>query len=93
MEDGVVLGTVVASEAHACLKGIRLLLVQPVDRHGAHKGTSIVVADASQAGIGQRVHFVYGREASLALPGAPGPVDAAIVAIVDGSDPAWQVPQ
>ncbi len=78
-----VLGTVVATRKHASLEGVRLLVIQPHDHAGRPDGEPIVAADPLQAGVGDTVEWITGREAALALPVPFSPVDAAIVAIVD----------
>ncbi len=84
MQLGRVTGTVVATTIYPGLEGVRLLIVQPLDRHLAAKGRPVVAADGvAMAAPGDVVSVVASREASLALSGAPGPVDHAIVAIVD----------
>ncbi len=78
------MGTVVASEKYAGLEGIKLLIVQPLDRDLRAAGEPVVAADATaQAGPGELVFIVASREAALALPEAFVPVDHAIVGIVD----------
>lgn len=89
MELGKVIGTVVASTIFEGLQGNRLLIVQPLDRHQNNRGTPVVAADGvSMAGPGDLVAVVASREASLALPPPPGPIDHAIVGIVDAVE-AW----
>ena len=89
MELGRVTGTVVASTVYDGLEGARWLIVQPLDRHLEPRGRPIVAADGvSMAGPGELVYVVASREASLALPEPPGPVDHAILGIVDAVD-AW----
>jgi ethanolamine utilization protein EutN len=84
MELGRVTGTVVATTIYQGLEGAHLLIVQPLDRHLKPRGNSVVAADGvKMAGPGDLVAIVASREASLALPPPPGPVDHAIVAIVD----------
>jgi ethanolamine utilization protein EutN len=86
MDHARILGEVVASRKHASLDQVRLLLAQIEDADGKPLGEPIVVADALQAGVGERVWVVHGREGSLALPVPFSPVDVAVVGIVDGSD-------
>jgi ethanolamine utilization protein EutN len=81
---GIVTGTVVAARKAAGLEGKKLLLVQPVDEHGAAVGDVQVAVDTVQAGVGDRVTLVGSREAALACDPWFVPVDAAIVGIVDG---------
>jgi microcompartment protein CcmK/EutM len=83
MERALVTGVVVATRKHESLAAVRLLVAQPEDAAGHPVGEPLVVADALQTGVGQRVWLVHGREASLALPVTFSPVDVAIVAIVD----------
>lgn len=78
-----VLGTVVATFKHESLEGVRLLVIQPQDDEGQPDGDPIVAADPLQAGRGELVEWVTGREAALALPDTYSPVDAALVGIVD----------
>jgi ethanolamine utilization protein EutN len=84
VELGRVTGTVVATTIYQGLEGAHLLIVQPLDRHLKPRGNPVVAADGVRmAGPGDLVTIVASREASLALPPPPGPVDHAIVAIVD----------
>lgn len=82
MELARVIGTVVATRKHAALDGVRLLLIQPLDHLGQKQGDPLIAADAVQAGIGEHVRWINGREGTLALPESFTPVDAAIVGIV-----------
>ena len=84
MQLGRVRGTVVATVKSPGLQGIRLLIVQPLDRGGKDEGEPVVCADATfAAGAGETVYFIGGREAAVALPEPFVPVDHAIVGIVD----------
>jgi ethanolamine utilization protein EutN len=84
MQLAKVIGTVVATERYAGLRGIKLLIVQPVDRRGREAGRPVVAADAvAMAGPGELVYVVGAREAAQALPDTFVPVDHAIVGIVD----------
>lgn len=79
-----VIGTVVATQKVAGLEGVRLLLVQPLDRAQRPAGSPVVAADAvHMAGPGELVYVVAAREAALAMPEPFVPVDHAIVGIVD----------
>ena len=80
---GKVIGTVVATQKDENLVGIRLLVVQPIDDQGEPNGEPHVATDTLGAGRGDRVFLVGSREAVEALPDIHGPVDAAIVGIVD----------
>ena len=84
MQLGRVMGTVVASVKAEGLEGVRLLIVQPLDRQQRPRGNALVAADAvAMAGPGELVHFVAAREAAQALRETFVPVDHAIVGIVD----------
>ena len=94
MQLAKVIGTVVATRKHASLEGVRLLLIQPRDHHGFPVGPALVAADPLQAGVGDIVEWITGREACLGLPVTFSPVDTGIVAIVDhyfGDDEAGGV--
>jgi ethanolamine utilization protein EutN len=81
---GRVVGTVVASQKVAGLEGVKLLIVQPLDRRLRPEGREIIAADGvAMAGPGELIYFVSSREAALACPQPFVPVDDAIVGIVD----------
>jgi ethanolamine utilization protein EutN len=83
---GIVKGTVIADRKSAGLEGKKLMLVQPIDEHGAPAGELHAAVDTVQAGDGDLVYLVGSREAALACDPSFVPVDAAIVGIVDGID-------
>ena len=83
MELARVVGTVVATQRVPGLDGVRLLVVEPLDESLEVVGETFVACDATQAGPGDVVHWIGGREAALALPTSFVPVDATIVGIVD----------
>ena len=83
MELARVIGTVVATHKVPGLDGVKLLLLEPLDENLKVVGERFVACDASQAGEGDVVHWIGGREATLALPVQFVPVDATIVGIVD----------
>jgi len=88
MQLGRVIGTVVATVKCEGLEGIKLLIVQPLDRHQEPEGRPVVAADAvHMAGPGELVYFVGSREAAQSLPETFVPVDHAIVGIVDAVEP------
>jgi ethanolamine utilization protein EutN len=79
-----VIGTVVATVKTPGLEGVKLLVIQPLDRHLVPVGSQLVAADAvNMAGPGELVYFVAAREAAEAMPNRFVPVDHAIVGIVD----------
>lgn len=82
-----VLGTVVATQKDSRYEGAKLLLVQPLDLKGAYVGEPVLAIDAVGAGTGERVLIVQeGRAANDALNQKRGPIDSAIVGIVDVID-------
>ena len=81
-----VLGEVVSTMKDPSLSSLKLLVLQPLSDSGEPVGRALVAADSVGAGIGEKVFFVRGREASFPfLPDEP-PVDAAITGIVDRVD-------
>ncbi len=87
MQLGRVIGTVVATVKYDGLEGIKLLIVQPLDRHQEPEGRPVVAADGvHMAGPGELIYFVGSREAAQALPETFVPVDHAIVGIVDATE-------
>jgi ethanolamine utilization protein EutN len=85
MEEAVVIGTVVATQAVPSLRGRKLLWITPVDETGDPIAPPLVAVDVTQSGRGSRVIFVRGREAAEALEDPFCPADAAVLGIVDES--------
>jgi len=82
---GRVIGQVVPAIIYEGLRGVPMLIVQPLDKKLQPKGKTLVAADATRmAGPGELVSYEGGREAALALDTTFVPVDHAIIAIVDG---------
>ena len=77
MKIGNVVGAVWATRKAQCLQGQTFLVVES-------DGQRIVAADQVGAGVGDRVLLATGTVASRYCMDAP--VDAAVVAIVDGKD-------
>jgi ethanolamine utilization protein EutN len=80
---GRVIGNVVCTMKDASLVGHKLLIVQPLDRHGRDKGRPIVALDSVGAGAGETIYWCRGREASFPFRPAETPTEATIVGIVD----------
>jgi ethanolamine utilization protein EutN len=80
---GRVIGNVVATIKNASLTGQRLLIVQPLDRHGRDKGKPLVALDSVGAGAGETIYWCRGKEASFPFLPAEVPTEATIVGIVD----------
>jgi len=65
-------------------EGLKLLVVQPLNRKLEPVGALQVAADVVQAGLGDLCVMVRSREAALAMPVIRFvPVDLALVGIVD----------
>ena len=80
---GKVLGNVTATNKYDDLKHSKFMIVEPFEHTLKGTGSTIIAIDCVQAGTGDIVYYVTGREASLALEIPFVPVDAAIVGIVD----------
>src|SRR5262245_24072996 len=78
-----VIGDIVATRKESAFEGVKLLLVQPVNADGQDVGRPLVAVDAVGAGVGERVLFVRGKEASFPFHPTEVPADAGIVGIVD----------
>jgi ethanolamine utilization protein EutN len=82
-----VIGTLVATRKVDGLEGVKLLVVQPLDKYRQPVGEPAIAADGTaQAGPGELVFVIASREAALALPRWFVPVDLAITGIVDEVD-------
>ena len=78
-----VIGHVVATRKDETLRGLKLLVVQPLTPEREPAGRTLVAADAVGAGVDEIVFFVRGKEASFPFYPVEAPVDAGIVGIVD----------
>ena len=84
MRLGRVLGTLVATQKHEALKGIKLLIVQPVNEYDEPDGEPVVAVDGTaMAGPGELIWMIGGREGALTLERWFTPVDDGILGIVD----------
>lgn len=82
---GQVAGSVWASRKSDSLGAHKLLLVEPWSpKAPVEGGTLWVCADLIGAGVGERVVVTTGSGARQAIGQLGSPVDAAVVAIVDG---------
>ncbi|MCD6310334.1 MAG: EutN/CcmL family microcompartment protein [Candidatus Eremiobacteraeota bacterium] len=80
---GRVIGRVVCTRKDESLKGLKLLLIEPLTWKGEPDGDPLVAMDSVGAGAGEFIFFVKAREAAVTVPTKP-PVDAAVVGILDG---------
>jgi ethanolamine utilization protein EutN len=83
---GKIVGTAVATIKTPDLTGVKLLVVQPLNKYQQPIGNLQVTADATQAGVGDIVFMVRAREAALALEKTFVPVDLAAIGVVDTVD-------
>ena len=83
MIPGRVIGRLVATQKLECFKGVRFLLVQPVDEQRRDSGKAVVACDAIGANVGEHVFMAQGREATFPLPDKFNSADLTIVAIID----------
>lgn len=84
---GIVKGTAVSTFKYPGIEGLKLLVVQPVNRKLEPIGALQVAVDVVQAGPGDLCVMVRSREAALAMPEIKFvPIDLALVGIVDQLD-------
>ena len=81
---GRVEGSAVCTIKYPGTEGLKLLIVQPLNKKLEATGARQVAADVVDAGIGDLCVMVRSREASLALPDVKFvPIDLALVGVVD----------
>jgi len=81
---GKVHGTAICTLKYPGTEGLKLLIVQPLNKKMEPMGSLQVAADVVQAGSGDLCVMVRSREAALAMPEIKFvPVDLALVGIVD----------
>lgn len=89
MRLGIVRGHVVLNVSVPALKGVRLVMVEPITAgnlegaNGLGGGKTLVAADHLGAAVGQTVAFVEGREAANPYWPGKAPVDAYCALIAD----------
>jgi len=84
---GRVKGTAVCTLKYPGTEGLKLLIVQPLNKKLEPVGARQVAADVVDAGPGDLCVMVRSREAALAMPEIKFvPVDLALVGIVDDLD-------
>lgn len=81
---GIVKGSAVCTIKYPGMEGLKLLVVQPVNKKLEPVGLLQIAVDTVDAGIGDLCVMIRSREASLALPEPRAiPVDLALVGVVD----------
>lgn len=84
---GRVKGTAICTVKYPGTEGLKLLVVQPLNKHLEPLGSLQVAADIVDAGTGDLCVMVRSREAALAMPDVKFvPIDLALVGIVDELD-------
>jgi microcompartment protein CcmK/EutM len=83
MQIARVIGNIVATRKEPGLDSQKLLVIQPLGADGTDSGRPLVAVDAVGAGVGERVFFVRGKEASFPFYPKEVPTDAGIVGIID----------
>lgn len=78
-----VTGTVTATAKDAQLVGHKLLLCDLIDGTGSKLGSQLVAVDTVGAGVGDQVMIATGSAARMPSQTTGGPVDAAVIAVVD----------
>ncbi len=82
-----VVGNVVSTSKSEKLKGVKLLVVEPVDFvEQKGEGKPLVAIDSVGAGVGEIVLVVQGSSSRLTETTKDTPVDATVMAIVDFID-------
>jgi len=81
---GRIKGTAICTIKYPGTEGLKLLVVQPLNKKLEPIGILQVAADVVQAGVGDLCVMVRSREAALAMPDVKFvPIDLALVGIVD----------
>lgn len=81
---GRVRGTAVCTIKYPGTEGLKLLVVEPLNKKLEPAGPLQVAADVVHAGIGDLCVMVRSREAALAMPEVKFvPIDLALVGVVD----------
>jgi len=81
---GRVKGTAICTMKYQGTEGLKLLVVQPLNKKLEPIGILQVAADVVQAGVGDLCVMVRSREAALAMPDIKFvPIDLALIGIVD----------
>ncbi|UCF99910.1 MAG: EutN/CcmL family microcompartment protein [Spirochaetaceae bacterium] len=83
MKLGRIIGSVMCTQKVESFRGVKLLLLQPVDEKLEPSGEPLIACDPVQAGPGDLVLWDGGREAALALENWYNPSDATVMGIVD----------
>ncbi|MFZ5945692.1 MAG: EutN/CcmL family microcompartment protein [Bacillota bacterium] len=83
MKIGRVIDNIWATRKDEALVGVKLMIVQLLDRTREEEGRIIIAADIIGAGIGERVIVTEGSSARFMGNLAESPIDAIIIGIID----------
>lgn len=83
MEIAKVIGNVTSTVKVKDLKGVSLLVIQPVNSKYESLGTPIVAADNFGAGVGEYVFYSKSKEGAFNLPIPTAAADVGITGIID----------
>lgn len=83
MQVAKVIGMVTSTVKVDTIKGVSLLVIQPVNSKYESLGAPLVAADNYGAGVGEYVFWAKSKEGAFNLPNPSACVDAGIVGIVD----------
>lgn len=83
MRIGKVINNVWATRKEESLRGIKLMIVQLLDKPKGKEGDIIVAADLIGAGIGEKVLITEGSSARCMGHLRDAPIDSVIVGIID----------
>ena len=87
MKIAKVIGNIWATRKEERLSGFKLLILQPINIiDGSVDEVPIVATDMIGAGIGETVIYVSGSSARSATANMSNPIDASVIAIVEGSE-------
>ena len=81
-----VAATVVATQKDPKLEGLRLFLLEDVDRDLKPRGSIVVAADSVGCGVGELVLYASGSSARQTIQTDGRPCDATVMAIIDAID-------
>jgi len=87
MRAGKVIGNVVSTIKHEKLKGIKLLVVKPIDSEGNESGSAKIVADYLNSAVGNLVFWIEDGTTICKWKGEKSiPLRGSIIGIIDSID-------
>lgn len=78
-----VIGNVTSTVKIKDIKGVSLLVIQPINSKYEEIGSPLVAGDNFGAGVGEYVFFSKSKEGAMNLPIPTAGVDAGITGIID----------